>query len=89
MLGVTAGYLIAFPVAALISGYIKEQMGTGRLAILCSAVSGLAVILASGTFYLALFFGLGIARAASLGLLPFIGGEAIKAAIAVILSGRR
>ncbi|HUV36672.1 MAG TPA: biotin transporter BioY [Patescibacteria group bacterium] len=89
LLGVTGGYLIAFPAAALVSGVLCDRLGGGRAAVLCGTVSGLAIILCSGTLYLALLTGLDFARAAGLGLVPFLGGEALKAAIAVALSGRR
>ena len=89
LFGVTGGYLIAFPVAALVSGYLSERLGSGRPEVFFSAGCGLAVILISGTLYLAALTGLGFARAASLGLFPLIGGEIFKAAIAVVMSGRR
>ena len=89
LFGVTGGYLIAFPAAALISGLIHERFGRQRVSALCAASIGLALILLSGTSYLALLTGLGLARAASLGLVPFLGGEAVKAAIAVALSRGR
>ncbi len=89
LVGVTGGYLVAFPAAALLSGVLGERLGGGRVAVLCGAASGLTLILFSGTLYLALVTGSSFTRAASLGLLPFIGGEAIKAAIAVSLAGGR
>ena len=86
--GVTGGYLVAFPVAALLSGVVFERAGGGRAAVLLGAVSGLALILVAGTLYLAALTGIGPARAAYLGMLPFLGGEAIKAAVAVLLVKR-
>jgi biotin transport system substrate-specific component len=89
LFGVTGGYLVAFPVAALCAGIAKEWLGGGRAGVALGAAAGLAIILVSGTLYLSVVTGLDIHRAASLGLVPFVGGECVKAAIVVVLAGKR
>ncbi len=89
LFGVTGGYLIAFPVAALCAGTVTERFGRGRVSVVFGTLSGLVVILVSGTLYLSVVTGMNLASSAGLGLYPFIGGEAIKTVIVVMLVGRR
>ena len=84
--GPTGGYIVSFPAAAAISGYISERFRGGRPAIFLASLSGLALILAAGSSYLMMLGGLSLSRALSLGALPFVAGELVKAAIATFLS---
>lgn len=89
LVGITGGYLIAFPAAALLAGSISRMLKDSRAAVLCGALAGLALILVSGTLYISLISGSPPARAASLAAYPFLGGEAVKAFLAVVIAGRR
>lgn len=89
LFGVTGGYLIAFPVAALCTGIVTERFGGGRISVMLGALSGLIIILVSGTMYFYIITGMDIAGAARLGLYPFVAGEAVKCVIVVVLAGRR
>jgi biotin transport system substrate-specific component len=89
LVGLTGGYLIAFPAAALLAGAVRGRIGGGRLGVFSGTLAGLAFVLLMGTLHLSLVSGMGIARAASLGALPFIGGELFKTAAAVAIAGRR
>ena len=87
--GTTGGYLLAFPMAALMAGGICGMLGGRRPAILAGVASGTALILISGTLYLSLLTGLSFAKAAALGLTPFLAGALVKTLAAVMIAGRR
>lgn len=79
--GPTAGYLMAFPLAAALTGYLAEQGWTGhRIALSFAAmVAGNALILAIGGAWLAGLIGLEAALAA--GVTPFLLGALLKSAL--------
>lgn len=89
LFGPTGGYLIAFPAAALVAGSLSRSLGGGRIALFSSALAGSALILLSGTLYLALITRMPIASAALAGALPFAAGEVIKAVIAAGIAFRK
>ncbi len=78
LFGPTGGYLLAFPLAAVVAGYLVQR-GWGKYAISSLAVAGisLAIILGLGASYLAIFTG--SKTAIVLGVQPFLIGEACKA----------
>lgn len=88
LFGPTGGYIVSFPAAALVSGYISRRLGGGRSAVFVASLCGLSLILLSGASYLALLAGLPFSRAASMGILPFAAGELVKGIVASGLSGR-
>jgi len=86
LVGPTGGYIVSFPAAALVSGYLSGRLGGSRVAVFFASLSGMAIILAGGSSYLALLAGLSLPRAAALGVLPFVAGELVKALVAAFLS---
>jgi len=88
--GPTAGYLLAYPSAAFVTGWLAEYIsarGFSRFRIVQmtgALVSGEAIIFAGGCAWLALGMRLGWSGAIYAGALPFIPGEIIK--IALILA---
>jgi biotin transport system substrate-specific component len=97
-LGPTAGYLVAYPLAAFVTGWLVERGATVirprafRLqpagaplagALLC----GEAIIFLGGCTWLALGMHLGWPLALQGGALPFIPGEIVKMALIVALLG--
>jgi len=79
----TAGYLWAFPMAAALAGWISHRPSSSRL--LWRALGGaaaLAVIYALGVAWLSPFVG-GLANGWRLGVLPFVGADALKITIAI------
>jgi biotin transport system substrate-specific component len=87
LLGPTGGYLLAYPVAAAVTGWLgagRERFGTRLLA----AVAGIAVIYAGGLSQLSIITG-SVTTAALLGVLPFVAADLLKAIVAAALSGRR
>jgi biotin transport system substrate-specific component len=82
-LGPTGGYLLAFPLAAALTGTLAERGWDRRFATMMAAM-----LLASGVI-----FALGLAvlarfvpgdRLLAAGLLPFIPGDVVKAALAAL-----
>jgi biotin transport system substrate-specific component len=87
LLGPTGGYLLAYPVAAAVAGWL----GAGRASFMTralAAVAGIAVIYLGGLAQLAMLSG-SIATAALLGALPFAAADVVKAFVAAAVSGPR
>jgi biotin transport system substrate-specific component len=88
--GPTAGYLLAYPSAAFVTGLIVERVATYRFSRFATVrltgalISGEAIIFAGGCAWLAVGMRLGWTGAIYAGALPFIPGEIIK--IALILA---
>jgi biotin transport system substrate-specific component len=85
LLGPTGGYLLAYPLAAFIAGYLAERGLDRRYWTSFAAMAaGLAVVFAFGVLWLASFAtpAIGLENAVRIGFLPFIGADVIKLAIA-------
>jgi biotin transport system substrate-specific component len=82
LLGRTGGYLIAFPLAALVVGFLAER-GWDRTPsqTLAAMAAGSGIIYLLGAGWLALRF-MPPAAAWLQGVLPFLPGDALKAALA-------
>lgn len=85
LLGPTGGYLLAFPVAAAVAGALARR-GTGAWRLVVGGALGIAVIQLGGAAWLAALFG--PADAARMGVVPFLAGDALKLALAVLVSSR-
>jgi biotin transport system substrate-specific component len=80
--GPTAGYLVAFPAAAYVTGLLAERGWDRRFLPAAAAMAlGSLVILAGGWAWLALMFR-GGAEAFRLGVAPFLPGDVVKIALA-------
>jgi biotin transport system substrate-specific component len=90
LLGPTGGYLLAFPVAAGVTGALAgARPGVARLLLACAA--GMVVIHTGGTAQLALLGG-DPALAFRVGFVPFLTGDLLKIGLAagiVLLAGPR
>ncbi len=83
LVGPTGGYLLAYPVAAFVTGWLAERGWDRRyLTSLASMLLGLVVIFAGGVSWLSLMPGQTIATAIAGGFLPYIAMDLVKAAIA-------
>lgn len=82
LLGPTGGYLLAFPLAAALAGLAVRRFG-GVVGLTAGGVLGVAVVHAGGLAWLAGTLGGEAALAA--GVLPFLAGDAVKIALAVLL----
>jgi len=89
LLGPTGGYLMAYPLAAFVTGYLAER-GFDRKYVtsVLAMLAGLLVIYSAGVTWLGLFARTGEAAAPGVnaafytGVYPFIAPDLIKLAIA-------
>ncbi len=80
----SAGYLLGFLPATMISGYLVEKgWGRNMVTTLLAALAGMVTIYGLGVPVLASF--VGIKHAIQLGVLPFIPGEIFKLAILALV----
>jgi biotin transport system substrate-specific component len=87
LFGPTGGYLIGFVVAAFVIGKLielREKPGFVWMAL--SMVVGLVVIYLLGIVQLSFVAKLSFAKAVSVGVLPFLIGDAIKIAAASLIA---
>ena len=90
LLGPTGGYLMAYPLAAFVTGYLAERGFDRRyLTSVLAMLAGLAIIFTSGVLWLGLFARtltdsapVGLQTALATGLYPFLLPDMIKLAIA-------
>jgi biotin transport system substrate-specific component len=77
LFGPTGGYLMAYPFAALVTGYLAGRGFDRRyLTSVAAMLSGLAVVFAGGVMWLSVFVGL---RGALMsGFYPFVVADVIK-----------
>lgn len=84
IIGPTAGYLIALPVAAYLVGLLAERGWDRRPALTVIAMlAGDAIIFFLGMVWLARY--VGSSNVWAMGLLPFIPGDILKIALAALL----
>jgi len=78
LLGPTGGYLMSYPFAALLTGYLAAR-GLDRryLTSVLTMAIGLVVIYACGALWLGMFVG-GVPTALATGVYPFVVADAIK-----------
>ncbi len=86
LFGPTGGYLLSFPVAAMIAGAIADRMGGGRSASLLASLSGSAAILLGGALYLGLLSGQRLSGVLAMAVTPFILVDIAKAAVAAAMT---
>lgn len=79
LLGPTGGYLLAFPVAAIVMGAITSKPGLVRA--VTGALVGMVIIHAGGVAQLTILSG-DLASAVRLGSVPFLGAGLVKVALA-------
>jgi biotin transport system substrate-specific component len=90
LIGPTGGYLMAYPFAAFVTGWLAERGLDRRYAgSFAAMLAGLALIFASGLSWLAFFARplgggspVGLAAALATGLYPFLVADIVKLAIA-------
>ncbi len=86
LLGPTGGFLMAYPFAAFLTGWLAERGFDRRyLTSVVAMGAGLALIFVCGLVWLAWFAGpspVGLSGALTLGLYPFIGVDVVKILLA-------
>lgn len=81
LLGPTGGYLLAYPIAAALTGWLAERGWDRRpLTMLAAMLLGSLVIYTFGAVQLSYF--VSVDRALQLGVWPFLPGDALKALLA-------
>jgi biotin transport system substrate-specific component len=84
LIGPTAGFLVSYPLAAFVTGWLAEQRFDRQyLTSLAAMAVGLAVIFAGGLGWLA--FGptaLGLGGAVRMALVPFLAADLLKLVVA-------
>lgn len=85
LLGPTGGYLLAFPIAAAITGWAAGR-SRGALPLIAGAILGVAFIHLAGMSWLATLGG--ESAAFRVGVFPFLPGDVLKIALAVLIGGR-
>lgn len=82
LLGPTGGYLLAFPVAAAVTGRLSRSTTIARVLLAC--VAGMVVIHIGGVSQLAILGG-DPAAAFRVGFLPFFSNDLVKVGLAALL----
>ena len=88
----TAGFLLSYPMAAFVTGYIVERArglaGAAWSACLVGAMlAGEVVIFGVGAYWLASIFGMGWPTALAMGVLPFLAVEVVKMSLVALTVG--
>lgn len=87
LIGPTGGYLVAFPLAAFLTGYLTQHFTAKKfLRALLVAVVGLAFILMVGGLYLSNF--IGVNQAFIVGVQPFLLAAVCKAIMIAVVVPR-
>ncbi|MEE4420393.1 biotin transporter BioY [Streptomyces bugieae] len=82
--GPTFGYIVGMLLASGLVGALARRGGDrGVLRTAATMAAGTAVIYALGVPYLALSTGMSLDKAVAVGLVPFLFGDALKAALAM------
>ena len=82
--GPTAGYLLAYPVAAFVTGWLVERAaGNSTLRLVGALLTGELIIFSGGCAWLMVAFRLSLPGALAAGATPFLPGELIKMALVV------
>ncbi len=92
LLGPTGGYLLAFPLAAAVTGWLAGPLRSSwnvraALRLGFAILLGTAVIFAGGVAQLTLLTGDPV-HALATGLVPFIAGDLLKVALALLIGMR-
>lgn len=87
LLGPTGGYLIAFPLAAYVAGFVATRRSGLRWRWV-GAMLGMVVIFIGGIAQLTILFG-SVAQAIALGITPFAAFDIVKAFLAALIAQPR
>jgi biotin transport system substrate-specific component len=84
LVGPTGGYLLAFPVAAGVTGALAGRVPTSPLRVLLACALGMVIIHAGGAAQLTLLGG-DPSVAMRVGFVPFLTGDLLKVGLAAAL----
>ncbi len=83
--GPTGGYIVGYLIAAFVIGIITDKFGRKILPLICSMILGLILCYAFGTIWFVLLMNQGIVASLMTCVIPFLPGDAVKIAAAVIV----
>lgn len=86
LLGPTGGYLLAYPAAAFLAGWVAGSRESGALRILAGLLVGLGAIYLGGVSQLWILTRQEVGMILTLGVLPFLAGDLVKVLIALVLA---
>ncbi|MFO7989407.1 MAG: biotin transporter BioY [Desulfotignum sp.] len=86
LFGPTGGYLLGYLPAVLVTGALSRFLGKTGFRDILAMIAGSAVLYSIGVPWLKLAFSLSWGQAVSMGLAPFLLGDAVKLAGAVIIA---
>jgi len=82
LVGPSGGFLLCFPLAAALVGFLVEQgVGRSTAKMVGALVSGDVLILLAGSTWLHFLFGVPFAQAALMGFFPFLVADIAKVAL--------
>ncbi len=87
LFGPTAGYLLAYPFAALLISFLYGRGGRGFWAALVSAAAGSLLILSMGALWLGMLTHASAGAVLAQAVAPFLPGDALKVIAAAALAG--
>lgn len=88
VLGPTGGYLVAFPPAAFVAGWLAGDRRSGAVRLGIALLAGLAVIYAGGVAQFAALTGEPLGRVLALAVGPFVAGDLIELLVALVVARR-
>lgn len=88
VLGPTGGYLVAFPPAAFVAGWLAGDRRSGAVRLGIALLAGLAVIYTGGVAQFAALTGEPLGRVLARAVGPFVAGDFIKLLIAFLVARR-
>jgi biotin transport system substrate-specific component len=86
-LGPTGGYLVGFAAAAFVAGFISERLPRRLVTDILAVAAGSLIIYLIGVPWLKTVTQMTWDKAFTVGMLPFVPGDILKAAGAVLLAG--
>ena len=83
--GPTGGYLIGFIFLALIAGLFVDKFPKNKILAVVGMLIGMAITYIFGTEWLAIQLKMSFVAALSVGVIPYLAGDAVKIIIAIIV----
>lgn len=86
LFGPTGGYLLSYPLAAALIAFLVRRSNRGFTPSVLSAAAGSLVILVCGALWLAVLSHASVQSVFTLGVLPFLPGDALKVVAAATIA---